>query len=68
MCDNNSNAVKQNIEQQLFSESEVLKMLGVTRPTLERWRLKGYIKCVRIGRNRRYTKEQIDQFIKKFEV
>ena len=40
--------------QDLLTEKEVLKKLGITQPTISKWRQKGKIPFVRVGSSIRY--------------
>ena len=49
----------------LYTESELCKMLGISRTTIYRLRKIGLLKAVRFGRSVRYMQEQIDDLLKR---
>jgi excisionase family DNA binding protein len=59
-------------EQLIYKESETMRMLGVTRPTLKEYVHLGHIKALRVptktGRLvNKFTREAIDEFIERFQ-
>lgn len=48
----------------LLTAPEVAKMLGYNTQTIQRYTRQRKIDSVIIGRNRKYTKEAVDKFIK----
>jgi len=49
----------------LYTESELCEILGISRTTVYRLRKLGLLKAVRFGRSVRYTREQIDDLLKR---
>ncbi len=48
----------------LLTQKEVLKILGISMPTLLSWRKLGIINAVKINRSIRYHKKDIDNLLK----
>lgn len=59
---------KSKVKQELFSETEVAAMLGVSTKTLGRWRDKGMITWLQMGHKRRYRRSDIDEFLNRFDI
>jgi excisionase family DNA binding protein len=52
----------------LLSESEAAEYLGVTELTLYRWRKRGLIACIMVGKSPRYTEQHIADYLVAQEV
>ena len=48
----------------LYSEAEAAEYLGVTELTLYRWRKRGTIACIMVGKSPRYTDQHITDYLK----
>lgn len=48
----------------LYSEAEAADYLGVTELTLYRWRKRGLIACIMVGKSPRYTEQHITDYLK----
>jgi excisionase family DNA binding protein len=48
----------------LLSMEQAIEMLGTTRPTFYRWLRSGRIKGMKVGRQWRFTREDIERFLK----
>lgn len=59
---------KSKVKQELFSETEVAAILGVSTKTLGRWRDKGMITWLQMGQKRRYRRSDIDEFLNRFDI
>lgn len=46
-----------------YRPAEVAEQLGVTTETLRKLAFRGEIRCVRVGRDRRYPQSAIDEFL-----
>ena len=54
---------------ELYRTKEVAKMFSVSLQTIDRWRLAGELKCVRVGNSHpRFTRQAIDEFIAANEI
>ena len=63
---------KNKVEKEVYKESEACIILGVTRPTIKEYVHQGHIKAMRVptksGRLvNKFTREAIDEFIKRFQ-
>lgn len=47
----------------ILTPKEVCELLGITRQTLLRWNMSGYLKPVKIGGQYRYQKKDIDKLL-----
>jgi excisionase family DNA binding protein len=47
----------------LHSEAEAAEYLGVTELTLYRWRKRGLIACIMVGKSPRYTEQHIFDYL-----
>lgn len=47
----------------LLTEQEVAKMLGVTVHGVRKWRIKGYIAFIKIGKTIRFEPKEVQAFI-----
>ncbi|WP_264229395.1 helix-turn-helix domain-containing protein [Acholeplasma laidlawii] len=47
----------------IYTVTDVMEMLNVTRYTVHRWIEKGLLKAVRIGREFRIPKEFLDEYL-----
>lgn len=52
----------------LYSESEAAEYLGVTELTLYRWRERGLIACIMVGKSPRYTEQHITDYLASREM
>src|SRR3569833_1793881 len=52
----------------LYPEAEAAEYLGVTELTLYRWRKRGQIACIMVGKSPRYTDQHITDYLKAREV
>lgn len=52
----------------LLSESEAAEYLGVTELTLYRWRKRGLIACIMVGKSPRYTEQNVLDYLADREV
>jgi len=57
-------AAKANESNELLKVTEVIDLLRVSRVTLHEWARKGKLNPIKIGYNVRYSKSEIDRFIK----
>lgn len=57
-----------NTEKLVYTELECCEVLGICRATLYKLRVKGKIAHTRIGRQIRFTKKQIEDFLADHEV
>jgi excisionase family DNA binding protein len=51
----------------LYTEAEAAEYLQVTELTLYRWRKRGIISCVMVGKSPKYTDQHITDFLKAHE-
>jgi len=52
----------------LWTEAEAAEYLGVTELTLYRWRKRGLIACIMVGKSPRYTEQHITDYLAAQEV
>jgi excisionase family DNA binding protein len=52
----------------LYSEAESAEYLGVTELTLYRWRKRGLIACIMVGKSPRYTEQHVLDYLAAREV
>lgn len=50
----------------MLSMAEVIKMLGISKPTLIKWTRKGVVKATKIGRRVFYKREDVDNSLKDY--
>lgn len=48
----------------LYTEAEAAEYLGVNELTLYRWRKRGQIACIMVGKSPRYTDQHITDYLK----
>ena len=53
---------------ELLTPEDVQKLFGIARETLRSWRLSGKIKYHKIGHTIRFTEEDIQETLKKYEI
>ena len=53
------------MEEKLMSIKEVAEFLGVSKMAIYKWAKKGFIPCLRVGRQYRFIKEEIIEWAKK---
>lgn len=57
----------QHINQELMTLSMVIRMLNVSKSTIYRWIYNGSIPAIKVGRQWRFEKEKIDEWLKERE-
>lgn len=50
-------------EEKLLTVEEVCRMAHVSRPTLHRWKTRGLIKEVKIGKSVRFRRSEVENFL-----
>jgi excisionase family DNA binding protein len=50
---------------EFFTVQEISKMLKIHEQTIFRWIREGKLESIKVGRNQRVTKEQLDNFLNK---
>lgn len=50
--------------EELITTTELLKILKISKITLYDWIKKGKVKCIRIGKEYRFDKKELDRLMK----
>ena len=53
------------MQEKLMSIKEVAEFLGVSKMAIYKWAKKGFIPCLRVGRQYRFIKEEIIEWAKR---